>query len=117
MGPLISKQHMDKVESFIDIGVNEGAKLLIDGRKLKIQGYENGYFVGPTLFDFVTEDMEIYKNEIFGPVLSVVRANNYESAINLINNHEYGNGTSIYTSDGELFQAFYDKYKNRNGRC
>ena len=111
MGPLISKQHMDKVESFIDIGVNEGAKLLIDGRKLKIQGYENGYFVGPTLFDFVTEDMEIYKNEIFGPVLSVVRANNYESAINLINNHEYGNGTSIYTSDGELSRHFTTNIK------
>ena len=106
MGPLISKEHKNKVEDFIDIGVKEGAKLLLDGRNLKIQGYENGYFVGPTLFDSVTENMTIYKSEIFGPVLSVVRVNNYETALKLVNNHEYGNGTSIYTSDGEVSRHF-----------
>ena len=106
MGPLISKEHKNKVEDFIDIGVKEGAKLLLDGRNLKIQGYENGYFVGPTLFDSVTENMAIYKNEIFGPVLSVVRVNNYETALKLVNDHEYGNGTSIYTSDGEVSRHF-----------
>ena len=106
MGPLISKDHKNKVEDFIDLGVKEGAKLLLDGRNLKIQGYENGYFVGPTLFDYVTDNMDIYKNEIFGPVLSVVRVNNYESALKLINDHQYGNGTSIYTSDGEVSRHF-----------
>ncbi len=106
MGPLISKEHKNKVEDFIDKGVEEGAKLLLDGRNLKIQGYENGYFVGPTLFDKVTDKMTIYKNEIFGPVLSVVRVNDYENALKLINEHEYGNGTSIYTSDGEISRHF-----------
>ncbi len=106
MGPVISKEHKQKIESYIDSGVDEGAKLILDGRKLKIQGYENGYFVGPTLFDEVTKDMKIYKEEIFGPVLCVVRANNYDEALKLVNDHAFGNGTSIYTSDGEISRHF-----------
>jgi len=106
MGPVISKEHKIKIEDYIQKGVNEGAKLIVDGRNYKIQGYENGYFVGPTLFDNVTKDMSIYKEEIFGPVLSVVRVKNYEEAINLINFHKYGNGTSIYTSSGEISRHF-----------
>jgi malonate-semialdehyde dehydrogenase (acetylating)/methylmalonate-semialdehyde dehydrogenase len=106
MGPVISKEHKEKIENYIGIGVNEGAKLIIDGRNYKMQGYENGYFIGPTLFDDVTSDMTIYKEEIFGPVLSVVRAKNYEEALNLVNTHAFGNGTSVYTSDGEVARHF-----------
>ena len=106
MGPVISKEHKEKIEDYISSGVNEGAKLLLDGRNFKIQGYENGYFVGPTLFDNVTKDMQIYKDEIFGPVLSVVRAKDYDEALKLINDHTFGNGTSIYTSDGETSRHF-----------
>jgi malonate-semialdehyde dehydrogenase (acetylating) / methylmalonate-semialdehyde dehydrogenase len=106
MGPVISKEHKNKIEKYIEIGVKEGAKLIEDGRGLKLQGYENGFFVGPTLFDNVKSDMTIYKEEIFGPVLSVVRANSYEDALSLVNNHAFGNGTSIYTSDGEISRHF-----------
>ena len=106
MGPLISKEHKEKVEDYIALGQEEGAKLVLDGRNYKIQGYENGFFVGPTLFDNVTSKMKIYKEEIFGPVLSVLRAKNYQEAINLINSHALGNGTSIYTSDGEVSRHF-----------
>ena len=106
MGPLISKEHKAKVENYISIGQKEGAKLVLDGRNCKIQGYENGFFVGPTLFDNVNKDMTIYKEEIFGPVLCVVRAKNYEEAINLVNDHPFGNGTTIYTSDGEVSRNF-----------
>ena len=106
MGPVISKEHKEKIENYISVGVKEGATLIEDGRNYKIQGYENGYFVGPTLFDNVTEQMTIYKEEIFGPVVSVVRAKTYDEALNLVNNHAYGNGTSIYTSDGEISRHF-----------
>ena len=106
MGPVISKEHKEKIEKYISIGVKEGAKLIEDGRNYKIQGYENGYFLGPTLFDQVTKDMTIYKEEIFGPVVSVVRAKNYDEAIKLVNEHPYGNGASIYTSDGEIARHF-----------
>ncbi len=106
MGPLISKEHLENVEKHIANGIKEGAKLIIDGRNIKIQGYENGYFLGATLFDHVTKNMSIYKQEIFGPVLSVVRAKNYQEALDLVNNHEYGNGSSIYTSDGETSRHF-----------
>ena len=111
MGPLISKEHLEKVREYINIGEMEGAKLIVDGRPLKLQGYENGYFVGPTLFDNVTDDMRIYKEEIFGPVLSVVRVKSYNEAIDLVNNHEYGNGTSIYTSDGDTSRDFTSNIK------
>ena len=106
MGPVISKDHKEKILNYIDIGVKEGAKLVIDGRNFKIQGYENGYFVGPTLFDNVNQNMKIYKEEIFGPVLSVVRADTYDHALGLVNDHAFGNGTSIYTSDGEISRHF-----------
>ena len=106
MGPVISKEQKDKINNYVDIGVQEGAKLILDGRNINIQGYENGNFIGPTLFDNVTKDMKIYKEEIFGPVLSVVRANNYDEALQLVNDHEFGNGTSIYTSDGEVSRHF-----------
>ena len=106
MGPVISSEHKQKIENYIDSGVRDGAKLVLDGRDLKIQGYENGYFVGPTLFDEVNKDMKIYKEEIFGPVLSVIRAKNYDEALKLVNDHTFGNGTSIYTSDGEISRHF-----------
>jgi len=106
MGPVISKQHKDKIENYISIGVKEGAELIEDGRSYKIQGYENGFFVGPTLFDKVKKNMTIYKEEIFGPVVSVVRVDNYNEALSLVNDHPYGNGASIYTSDGEISRHF-----------
>tara|TARA_X000000950_G_scaffold289404_1_gene412970 strand:- start:37085 stop:38572 length:1488 start_codon:yes stop_codon:yes gene_type:complete len=106
MGPVISQEHKEKIINYINQGVDQGAKLLLDGRKLNIQGYEKGNFIGPTLFDNVTSNMSIYKEEIFGPVLSVVRAQNYEEALSLVNNHAYGNGASIYTSDGEISRHF-----------
>ena len=106
MGPLVTKQHQEKVKGYIDAGVAEGAKLVVDGRGIKLQGYENGYFVGGTLFDNVTPEMKIYKEEIFGPVLSVVRAETYEQAATMINEHEYGNGTAIFTRDGDAAREF-----------
>ncbi|WIV51822.1 CoA-acylating methylmalonate-semialdehyde dehydrogenase [Marivivens sp. LCG002] len=105
-GPLITKQAMDRVLGLIDKGVEQGATLVTDGRNFKLQGYENGFFVGPTLFDNVTPDMEIYKQEIFGPVLSTVRAETYEDALNLVIDNEYGNGTAIFTADGDTARDF-----------
>ncbi len=106
MGPLVTAQHRDKVKNYIDIGEREGAKLVIDGRGLSLQGYENGFFLGGTLFDRVTPEMTIYKEEIFGPVLSVVRADGYEQAAQMINAHEFGNGTAIFTRDGDAAREF-----------
>ncbi|WP_020409274.1 CoA-acylating methylmalonate-semialdehyde dehydrogenase [Hahella ganghwensis] len=106
MGPLISKEHAAKVRSYIDSGVEEGASLIVDGRQFQYPGHEGGYFVGPTLFDNVKQGMRIYDEEIFGPVLSIVRVNTYEEAVNLINNHEYGNGTAIFTRDGDSARQF-----------
>ena len=111
MGPLVTKQHLDKVRGYIDAGVAEGAKLLVDGRSFKMQGYENGYFLGGSLFDHVTTDMRIYKEEIFGPVLSVVRAPDYATAARMINEHEFGNGTSIFTRDGDAAREFAHEIK------
>ncbi|MBX3456336.1 CoA-acylating methylmalonate-semialdehyde dehydrogenase [Ferrovibrio sp.] len=111
MGPLVTKQHLDKVRGYIDSGVAEGAKLVVDGRGLKLQGYENGNFIGGTLFDHVTTDMTIYKEEIFGPVLSVVRADSYATAAKWINDHEYGNGTAIFTRDGDAAREFANQIK------
>lgn len=109
MGPLITKAHQDKVLGYIDEGEKAGAELVVDGRGYAPQGYENGYYVGGTLFDRVTTDMSIYKEEIFGPVLSVVRAKDYGEAVNMINAHEYGNGTAIFTRDGDAAREFADK--------
>ena len=111
MGPLITKEHLQKVRGYIDIGVKEGAKLVVDGRNLKLQGYENGFFIGGCLFDNVKKDMRIYKEEIFGPVLSVVRAKDFEEASKLVNDHEYGNGVSIFTRDGDAARTFSSKIK------
>ena len=111
MGPLITEEHLDKVKGYVEIGVKEGADLIVDGRNLKLQGYENGFFMGGCLFDNVTKDMRIYKEEIFGPVLSVVRANDFQEATDLVNNHEYGNGVSIFTRDGDAARNFSSKIK------
>ena len=111
MGPLITKEHLEKVKGYVDIGEKEGAKLVVDGRHLKLQGYENGFFMGGCLFDNVKKDMRIYKEEIFGPVLSVVRAKDFKEASDLINNHEYGNGVSIFTRDGDAARTFSSKIK------
>ena len=106
MGPLVTQAHLEKVKGYVDIGVKEGAKLVVDGRNLKLQGYEKGFYMGGCLFDQVTKSMRIYKEEIFGPVLSVVRAKNYEEALKLVNDHEFGNGVSIFTRDGDTGRSF-----------
>jgi malonate-semialdehyde dehydrogenase (acetylating) / methylmalonate-semialdehyde dehydrogenase len=106
MGPLITAQHLAKVQGYIDQGEREGAKLVVDGRGFKMQGYENGFFIGGSLFDRVSPDMTIWKEEIFGPVLSIVRADTYDSAASIVNAHEYANGTSIFTRDGDAARDF-----------
>jgi malonate-semialdehyde dehydrogenase (acetylating)/methylmalonate-semialdehyde dehydrogenase len=106
MGPLVTAQHRDKVNAYIDLGVQEGAKLVVDGRGLKLQGYEHGYYLGGTLFDHVTPEMRIYKEEIFGPVLGVLRATDFAEAVRLVNEHEFGNGTAIFTRDGDAGREF-----------
>jgi malonate-semialdehyde dehydrogenase (acetylating)/methylmalonate-semialdehyde dehydrogenase len=109
MGPLVTAQHLQKVSSYVDLGVNEGAKLVVDGRGLKLQGYENGFFIGGTVFDDVKPEMRIYKEEIFGPVLSVVRSPDFDSAVNLVNDHEFGNGVAIFTRDGDAAREFVNR--------
>ena len=109
MGPLVTKEHLEKVKGYVDIGIKEGAKLIVDGRNLKLQGYENGYYIGGCLFDQVKRDMRIYKEEIFGPVLSVVRAKDFEEALSLVNEHEFGNGVAIFTRDGDAGRTFASK--------
>ncbi|SFM27541.1 CoA-acylating methylmalonate-semialdehyde dehydrogenase [Halopseudomonas yangmingensis] len=106
MGPLVSAQHLAKVKDYVDAGVSEGAELVVDGREHKVPGLEQGYFMGGCLFDRVTADMSIYREEIFGPVLCVVRVPDYASAVKLINAHEYGNGTAIFTRDGDSARQF-----------
>jgi len=108
MGPLITGAHRDKVSGYIDLGVEEGAELAVDGRGLSVDGHEDGFFLGGTLFDHVTPEMKIYNDEIFGPVLCVVRAHNMQEAMDLIDGHEYGNGTCIFTRDGEAARYFTD---------
>ena len=108
-GPLVTKEAHQRVKGYIDAGVNEGADLVVDGREFQMQGYENGYFIGGCLFDNVTEDMSIYREEIFGPVLSVVRAKDYEEGIDLAMSHEYGNGVAIFTRDGDTARDFANR--------
>jgi len=108
MGPVITADAKSRIVGLIDDGVKAGANLVVDGRSLSLQGYENGYFLGGSLFDNVTTDMRIYKEEIFGPVLSVVRAAKYDEAVDMINAHEYGNGTAIFTRDGDAARSFTD---------
>ncbi|WP_287850681.1 CoA-acylating methylmalonate-semialdehyde dehydrogenase [Acidiphilium sp.] len=109
MGPLITREHQAKVESYIEAGIAEGARLVVDGRGLRLQGHEDGHFVGPTLFDHVRPGMKIHREEIFGPVLSVVREANFDGAVRIINEHEFGNGTSIFTRDGDAARSFADQ--------
>jgi malonate-semialdehyde dehydrogenase (acetylating) / methylmalonate-semialdehyde dehydrogenase len=108
-GPMITRAHLEKVKSYVDLGIKEGAKLVVDGRGFKMQGYESGNFMGGCLFDQVTPDMRIYKEEIFGPVLSVVRAKDYEEAVRLPSEHEYGNGVAIFTRDGDAARDFVNR--------
>jgi len=105
LGPLVTKTHLDKVTSYVELGGKEGAELVVDGREGKLPAGD-GFFLGATLFDHVKPDMKIYKEEIFGPVLGIVRVNNFESALQLINDHEFGNGTSIFTRDGDTARDF-----------
>ncbi len=106
MGPLVNQQALDRVKGYVDQGVQAGAELVVDGREMTLQGYEGGYFMGPCLFDKVTPDMSIYEDEIFGPVLSVVRAPDYDTALGMVSRHPYGNGAAIFTRDGDAARDF-----------
>lgn len=106
MGPLITKAHLEKVKGYVDLGIEEGATLRVDGRGFKMQGYEGGFYMGGCLFDHVRPEMRIYQEEIFGPVLSVVRAHDYEEALRLPSGHRYGNGVAIFTRDGDAARDF-----------
>ncbi len=108
MGPLVTKEHFEKVKGYVELGVKEGATLVVDGRGVKIAGHENGFFLGASLFDHVKPEMVTYKEEIFGPVLGIVRVKSLEEAMKLIDDHEYGNGTCIFTRDGEAARYFSD---------
>jgi len=108
-GPVITAAAKARIDGLVSSGVDQGANLVIDGRDFKMQGYENGYFVGPSLFDNVTPEMDIYKEEIFGPVLSTVRMDTYEDALKLVMDNQYGNGTSIFTADGDTARDFAAK--------
>ena len=109
MGPLVTRVHRDKVASYVEAGVKEGATVVVDGRNPQVNGAANGFWLGPTLFDNVKPEMSIYQDEIFGPVLSVVRVKSYEEGVNLINNHIYGNGTAIFTNDGGAARRFQNE--------
>ena len=111
MGPLVTAEHRNKVSGYVDQGVKEGADLIVDGRGLSLQGYENGFFIGGSLFDNVTPDMSIYQDEIFGPVLGIVRTKDLGGAVDLINNHRFGNGTALFTADGGAARAFANAIK------
>jgi malonate-semialdehyde dehydrogenase (acetylating)/methylmalonate-semialdehyde dehydrogenase len=106
MGPLVTGAHRDKVRGYVDAGVAEGATLVVDGRGLKVAGAEAGFFLGGCLFDHVTAEMTIYREEIFGPVLCVVRVPDFDAALALVNAHEYGNGTAVFTRDGDAARQF-----------
>jgi len=105
-GPLVTREALERVKRYIDIGVDEGAKLLVDGRGYTLQGYENGFFLGGSLFDHVTTEMRIYKEEIFGPVLGIARAKDYAQALQMCSGHEYANGVAIFTRDGDAARDF-----------
>ncbi len=106
MGPLVTREHLERVRRYVDLGVQEGAKLLLDGRGLRVEGHAAGYFLGPCLFDHVEPAMRIYREEIFGPVLCVVRVPDLQAALQLVNEHEFGNGTAIFTASGEAARTF-----------
>jgi len=106
MGPIVTRQALDRIESYIALGVEEGAKLVVDGRGLKVPGHERGFFTGGTLFDHVKPHMRLYKEEIFGPVLACVRAKDFAEAVQLVNDHEFGNGVACFTRDGNVAREF-----------
>ncbi|MGV8823426.1 aldehyde dehydrogenase family protein, partial [Methylibium petroleiphilum] len=106
MGPIVTPQALERIEGYIAHGVDEGAKLVVDGRGLKVPGHEQGFFTGGTLFDHVTPEMKIYKEEIFGPVLACVRVPDFASAVALVNAHEFGNGVACFTRDGHVAREF-----------
>jgi len=106
MGPLVTREHRDKVKSYVDLGVKEGAKLAVDGRGFAVPEHKDGFFLGGSIFDGVRPDMRIYREEIFGPVLSVVRAKNFDEALALPSTHEFGNGVAIFTRDGNAARNF-----------
>ncbi len=110
-GPLVTAAHRDKVKTYIDMGVKEGAELVVDGRGFAMQGYENGFYMGGSLFDRVKPDMQTYKDEIFGPVLQVARAADFEEALSLPSRHQYGNGVAIFTRDGDAAREFAARVK------
>ncbi|BBX01640.1 methylmalonate-semialdehyde dehydrogenase (CoA acylating) [Mycolicibacterium moriokaense] len=109
MGPLVTKAHRDKVASYIDAGEADGAKIVVDGRNVKVDGAPEGFWLGPTLIDNVTPEMSVYKDEIFGPVLSVIRVESYDEALDLVNSNPYGNGTAIFTNDGGAARRFQNE--------
>lgn len=109
MGPLITREHLEKVTDYIRIGQEEGAELVVDGRQLSVKGAEGGYFIGGSLFDHVKPGMRIHSEEIFGPVLSIARAPSFDEAVAMINDHEYGNGTAIFTRDGDAARQFCEQ--------
>ena len=111
MGPVITGQSLERIRGLIAEGIDAGAELVVDGRGLKLQGYEDGFFIGGCLFDRVTTDMSIYRQEIFGPVLSVVRSPSYETALEMVNANEYGNGAAIFTRDGDAARDFSNRVK------
>ena len=111
MGPLVTSAHLEKVKSYIETGIKEGAHLKADGRDTLVPKHENGFFLGGCLFDHVTSDMTIYKEEIFGPVLSIVRVDDFDTAVQLINDHEFGNGVSLFTRDGHTAREFSSQIK------
>ncbi|MBH72799.1 MAG: methylmalonate-semialdehyde dehydrogenase (CoA acylating), partial [Rhodospirillaceae bacterium] len=106
MGPVITSQAKDRIEKLIAKGEDEGAELIVDGRKVSLQGYENGFFLNGSLFDRVTTDMDLYKQEIFGPVLSIARAQDFDTAVEIVNGHEYGNGVAVFTQSGDVARSF-----------
>ena len=106
MGPLVTREHLERVRGYVELGVQEGAELVVDGRGIRVTGHEQGYYLGPCLFDHVRPEMRIYREEIFGPVLCVIRAPDLESALELVNAHEFGNGTAIFTASGEAARSF-----------
>ena len=109
MGPLVTKAHRDKVASYLDAGVSDGATLVVDGRDQHFDGADDGFWLGPTLFDDVTTSMSVYTDEIFGPVLSVLRVSSYDEALDLVNANPYGNGTAIFTNDGGAARRFQNE--------
>jgi len=106
MGPLVTRDHLERVRGYVDLGVEEGAHLVVDGRELRVTGHDQGYYLGPCLFDHVEPSMRIYREEIFGPVLCILRVPDFESALALVNSHEFGNGAAIFTSSGESARSF-----------